>query len=130
MNNAMKWATRTIRVSVLSLMAVSLAAVMFCPRLPAAQARSVAKREHKCCCGMCDGKCCGMACCKLSQSQVPPAVPPARTGIDFKSLILVTWVAPSTGSAAGIVEGLQRASQLAPAVFLATLQAEHVRIQT
>ena len=130
MNNAMKCATRSIRVSVLSLMAVSLAAVMFCPQLHADQARSVAKREHKCCCGTCDGKCCGMACCKLSHSQDPLAIPPARTSSDFKSLVLLSWVAPSTSSAAGIVEGIHRASELAAALSLPTLQSEHVRIQT
>lgn len=127
---AMKFATRPIRACVLCLMAVSLTAVAFCPNLPAAPLRRTVECPRKCCCGMCDGKCCGMACCKLPPAQDPPIVPPVKTSTDFKPLVLVTWAAPATGSAGGIVEGLRWASELAPALALPTLQSEHVRIQT
>jgi hypothetical protein len=127
MNDAMKCATRSIRVLVVGLMAVSLAAVAFFPQLPAGRGQSGA--PHKCCCGMCDGKCCGMACCKMARDKTP-AVPPPRTGSDFKPLVLASWNAPATDSPAGIVAGIHRASELAHGLSLPTLQAEHVRIQT
>jgi hypothetical protein len=124
----MKCATRSIRVSVVGLLAVSLAAVMLCAQSPVAVARLVARPNHRCCCGTCDGKCCGMACCKPSQSS--PAVPPARTLGNFKSLVLVSWHAPATSAPAGIEQDIQRASASAHALWLPTLQSEHVRIQT
>lgn len=126
----MKFATRPIRACVLGLMAVSLTAVAFCPKLPAAPLRRAAECPRKCCCGMCDGKCCGMACCKLPPAQDPPVVPPVRTGSEFKSPILLSWNAVSTDSSGGIVEVTRRASDSAHVLSVPTLQSEHVRIQT
>lgn len=124
----MKCATHSIRVSVVGLLTVSLAALVLCPRSSVGVARLVARSHHCCCCNTCDGKCCGMACCKPSQPR--PDIPPVRTLNHFKSLVLVSWDAPATSSPAGIEQGIQRASSLARALSPPTLQSEHVRIQT
>jgi hypothetical protein len=124
----MKCAIRSIRVSVAGLLAVGLAAVTLCTQSPVAVARFAAPTNHRHCCGACGGKCCGMACCKPSQPT--PAVPPVRTFSHFKSLVLASWHAPATTSPAGIEQGIQRASPLAHASALPTLQSVHVRIQT
>jgi hypothetical protein len=124
----MTFAVPSIRVSVAGLLAVSLAAVTLCTQSPVAVARFAAPTNHRHCCGACDGKGCGMGCCKPSQPT--PAVPPLRTFSHFKSLVLASWHAPAANSPAGIEQGVQRASPLAYASSLPTLQSEHVRIQT
>ncbi len=95
--------------------------------------QAVPKTPRKaCCCGTEDGRCCGMGCCmRQSPNQVPPN-PPLRTGgpkNEAQFIALANAIAGSTVIGAGERRG-GTPPVLAGTLAAATLQSQHVRIQT
>jgi hypothetical protein len=98
----------------------------------AAKAESPVRQRTTCCCGTKDARCCGTACC-VSQSPNPvPKTPPLRSGSDRHESRIIAIVGALNGGYANS-EGSQSSFsslQLGGMLALATLQSQHVRIQT
>ena len=89
-------------------------------------------QQAACCCGTEDARCCGTGCC-LQQSPDPiPTNPPLRSGSERHELRLIAIAAAVNGGLAGSGESASYAAfqHLRGLLAPATLQSQHVRIQT
>jgi hypothetical protein len=104
---------------------------------PVAKSASPAARiakTHSCCCGTEDGACCGMACCMRQQSKQLPTTPLSRgsAGLDgLQSVILYLHLSACGIDATECIRFSQSCHvDFCGALAAATLQSQHVRIQT
>ena len=127
--------TKTLRVLLVALLAVSTSAAAVCSPV-SAQALTSAKSptkpaRTKCCCGTEDGRCCGMACCMRRPSEQVPVNPPMRPGVEKAGpQAMALLVATCSDFQVGDGSLHSAAQSEFRGLLAATLQSQHIRIQT
>ena len=133
---AMHHSPKQIRVFVVALLSMSISVAAVCTPVSAQSLPSGASQakpsQKACCCGTEDGKCCGMACCMRQPSNQVPTNPPLRTGAEKDSPQVLALLLATCGNALGDGNNFNAAvhSVFHGSLAIATLQSQHVRIQT
>lgn len=134
----MNRAFQPFRTVAVALLAMSTSVAPICTPVSAQSYESNKAVEAKpsrtvCCCGTADGKCCGTACCMRRPSKQVPTDPPYhRKSVEKDGSQVLALVLATCGDALTDGGGFGRpfCADFCGSLAAATLQSQHVRIQT
>jgi hypothetical protein len=120
------------RLMLVAVLAVSTSTAPLCTPVAKGETRPPASTKHSCCCGTEDGACCGMACCMRQRSNQVPAAPLSgnSAGQEGPQAVILFLVSFGSVLAEGSGFGQPYHPNFCGSLATATLQSQHVRIQT